>query len=534
MNLETLAYFHFLRPAFLWLLLPFVLVIYYNWYKAKKQQQGLHTIPKHLREILTVGEKKWRNNLPLKLLFVACLVGIVIIAGPSWTKQPSPFGEDKADLVLVLDASSSMNETDVAPNRLDLAKFKLMDLVAQRGGGRTALVIYSGSAHVAMPLTKDTKVFESLLQSVSSKMMPREGKFAEYSLPVIDKLTSQSSFGTSVLLVTDGLSQKASDDFSKYFAQSSNQLLIWGIGDTSKQAPIAFEESQLKSVASQSGGDFITVTTDNKDVKRVLNKIETHLQMSDESVMPWKDSGYPLVFVLALIYLMWFRKGWMVKWCLLGAVSMSGLAPNNAMASEWQFIDLWMTKDQQGQRLYQNDEFFKAAQTFESSEWKAISYYRSSHYDLAQQYFGRIDSLSAQFGVATALAHQREYVAARKAFQLIVDREPDFPGAQQNLDLMQSIIDQIDQFSESQSNTLERQNSRELDDQPQTSEGAETQVTQEQLIAETLSSEEILNDPEMNKLWMQRVESNLATFLASKFYYQLQEGTATAELTNEQ
>lgn len=533
MNIELFNQFHFLRPQMLWLLLPFALVIYLNWSRVKKQQQGLQRIPEHLRKVLQVGDHKWLGNLPIKVITLACIIAVVILAGPSWTKQPSPFGEDKADLIVVLDASSSMLQSDVAPSRLALAKFKLQDLMTLRSGGRTALIVYSGSAHIAMPLTKDVKVFESLFSAIDPKLMPREGKFAEYTLPLIDSLTKNELRMTTVLFVTDAISQQGQEQIEQYFSQRKHQLIIWGMGDNDKPSGIPFESKSLEQVAARTGGYYRTVTADNKDVEQVLRKINSQMQISEESVMPWKDSGYPLTFVLAAIYLMWFRKGWMVKWCLVATVGLTGLMPTSAMANDWSFADLWLTQDQQGQRLYQQGQYKQAADVFESSKWKAVSHFHAGNYLLAQQYFQRTDDLFSRFGAATALAHQREYIAAKKAFKSIVEQDPSYPGAQHNLELMEAIIAQIDMQSESQASNAERQNSRELGDAPKTSEGAETQVQQDQLIQATLTSEQILNDEEANQMWMRRVDSDLSGFLASKFDFQLKEGKATSEVQDE-
>ncbi|WP_295890506.1 VWA domain-containing protein [uncultured Vibrio sp.] len=534
MNVDLINQFHFLRPQLLWLVIPFALVIYFNWKHVQKRQQNIKGIPEHLRRVLVIGETRWMQNLPIKVISLASILAIIILAGPSWTKQPSPFGEDKADLIILLDASSSMLQSDVAPSRLALAKFKLQDLIDSREGGRAALITYSGSAHIAMPLTKDTQVFEALFDAIEPTLMPRDGKFAQYALPLVDKLTKKDKRTTTVLLVTDALTQQSQKKITNYFNNRPHQLVIWGMGDSDKPSAIPFESDLLAQVASDSGGKFFAVTHDNRDVDKVLAKIESHLQVSEDNVMPWKDSGYPVTFMLAAIYLMWFRKGWMVKWCLLATVSLSGLMPHTAMASDWVFIDLWLTKDQQGKILYEDKNYRQAAEMFESTKWKAISYYQAGHYSLAQQYFLRTDDLFGRFGAATALMHQREYVAARKAFTAIVEQDPAYPGAQENLDLVKAIIAQIDMQSESQSNNAERQSSRELGDEPKTSEGPETKVQEEQLIQTTLTSEQILNDEDSSQLWMRRVESDISGFLASKFDFQLQEGVATLEVQDDE
>ncbi|GAL12118.1 TPR domain protein in aerotolerance operon [Vibrio astriarenae] len=157
MDYALLTQFHFLRPEWLWALLPIFLLVAYR-FRMSTQPKWIDILPTHLREALTIGEQGWKRQLPLKLLALLMSLATIIAAGPTWQREPSPFGEDKAALVIVLDVSESMLETDVAPSRLMRAKQKIRDLLAIRGGGRNALVVYAGSAHLTMPLTQDIAV----------------------------------------------------------------------------------------------------------------------------------------------------------------------------------------------------------------------------------------------------------------------------------------------------------------------------------------------------------------------------------------
>ncbi len=99
---------------------------------------------------LTIGETGWRKQLPLKLLMVIVTIAIIICAGPTWQREASPFGEDKASMLVVLDNSDSMLAKDLPPSRLERSKQKIRDLLMAYKGSNTGLVVYAGSAHVAM------------------------------------------------------------------------------------------------------------------------------------------------------------------------------------------------------------------------------------------------------------------------------------------------------------------------------------------------------------------------------------------------
>ena len=64
------------------------------------------------------------------------MIASLALAGPTWKREPTPFSEDQAPLVIALDVSSSMEMTDIQPSRLQRAQQKVRDLLALRSGAR--------------------------------------------------------------------------------------------------------------------------------------------------------------------------------------------------------------------------------------------------------------------------------------------------------------------------------------------------------------------------------------------------------------
>ena len=132
-------------------------------------------IAPHLLEHLRVDAADRFRVRPIHLTSLAMLLGTLAVAGPTWDRELSPFAEDTAPLVIVLDVSQSMNAVDVQPTRLERAKQKVRDLLELRPGARTALVAYSGSAHTVLPLSDDATMFEAFLDGLDTDVMPRPG-----------------------------------------------------------------------------------------------------------------------------------------------------------------------------------------------------------------------------------------------------------------------------------------------------------------------------------------------------------------------
>ncbi|MDX2321620.1 MAG: VWA domain-containing protein [Moritella sp.] len=540
--------------------MPFVLFFVINFQQKKSQEAGLKDFPPHLLAALTVGEQGWKKLLPLKLWGFLVVLAIIIAAGPSWLRQASPFGEDTAPLVIVLDVSESMLQQDIQPSRLVRAKQKISDLLALREGGSTALVVYAGSAHTAMALTRDNAIFTPLLQAVSPKIMPRQGKFAEYSLANIDALlAAERSKGNpgSVLLITDGLGSDTKARFVDYFNASINTnttnadsnlnsqqsrplLLVLGVGNSEQAVSVPFDADALKSLAKNASGYYQSISGDNSDVEWIQANIQQFMLLSNDNVQPWADMGYNLVFLLALLFLLWFRRGWTINWSLQSVLLLFALtylpAPpvlanaaseqmtnsvKEGLQPKWRFADLWMTADQQGQYYFNRGDYAQAAVRFDDLMWKASAYYFAEEFDLARRYFMRVDNPIAQFGAASALAQSREYIAARNLFKQIVKEHPDYLQAAHNLAIVQKIIDDINRMSESQTDN-ENEASKELGDQPQTSDGAEKMLRQDQLIKESYNAEQLLQDDALNQAWMKRVQGDPERFIKTKFSQQLQ------------
>jgi len=163
--------YHFLRPLFLWFAVPSLLVWLGLWRQQDNVGSWVQVIDKHLLEHLIVGESNRPPLRPIHLLFFLWVVTSIVLAGPTWETEPSPFSDDEAGLVVLLKVSGTMLATDVQPSRIDRAKLKLRDLLQAREGAATGLIVYSGSAHLVMPLTRDDRIISAMAEDLTPDLM---------------------------------------------------------------------------------------------------------------------------------------------------------------------------------------------------------------------------------------------------------------------------------------------------------------------------------------------------------------------------
>lgn len=550
---QIVTQFHFIRPLWLLALLPMGLLLLLR-FRHDSRPEWKDVLPKHLREALTIGERGWKKQLPLKLLMVIVFIAIIICAGPTWQRQASPFGEDKATMLVVLDNSESMLQTDLPPSRLERSKQKIRDLLALRKDGKTGLIVFAGSAHIAMPVTQDNQVFNPFLAAISPEIMPVEGKSAQTALPLIENQLGDQ-LGATVLLVTDGVTPNTIEQYSAFFSQNPYQLLILAAGNSDVKSNNPVDIASLKELASKTGGRLVEVSVDNGDVVKLSNLVERNMQLNGESSMPWKDMGYGLLFPIAIIMMLWFRKGWLVQWSVILLVGLGTLTPNSAMAEPvyskaeteqvveevtWQdtaaqwWWDLWLTPDQQGQRWFNQQEYLKAAKHFQDPLRKGTAYYYVTEYKLAHSAFLQMENSYGLYNAASALARQREYLAARDLLASLLE-EPNLDqelkaDIEHNLQVLKSIVDEINRVSESQAGTTDGpEESFELDeDKPRTADGAEEETIAGLMLKEKLNANEILGSEELADKWLRRVEADPKYFLRAKFQIQLREQSHTA------
>src|SRR5262249_4015088 len=139
--------FHLLRPWWLLALVPTALVLALILRRDRPEVQWGGVIAPHLlKHLIVTPQGRWRIR-PVWLVGAALALPIVGLAGPTWRREPPPFVEDKAPLMIALDVSASMGQPDVPPTRLERAKQKVRDLLAARAGARTGLIAYAGTAH---------------------------------------------------------------------------------------------------------------------------------------------------------------------------------------------------------------------------------------------------------------------------------------------------------------------------------------------------------------------------------------------------
>jgi Ca-activated chloride channel family protein len=300
--------FHFLRPTMLLSLLPLLLVWWALWRGQDHYGKLKKVVAPHLLEHLVVSDGKANRLRPVQLLSAVWIITVLALAGPAWEREPAPFADDDAGLIVLLKVSGTMLGTDVQPSRLGRAKHKLRDLLQAREGLSTGLIVYSGSAHLVMPLTRDDRIVTAMAEDLTPELMPVDGDALAEALTLAESVLERAGVAGSVLVIADSVAPAQAAALRSQGSSVPVQFLAMN-------SPAGPLDPGLESAASALGGPLLRLSVDDTDVQRATQRAQSNFKSVAGSAGGdrWRDGGYLLLPLIALLALMWSRRGWVVR-----------------------------------------------------------------------------------------------------------------------------------------------------------------------------------------------------------------------------
>ncbi len=472
-----LADFHFLRSEWLWaipLVIIFAIMLSRRQLAAGSWQRVVD--PALLPFVLA---RKAASNLSYRwwLLALGGVIAVLALAGPSWERVEQPVFRSEQAVVIALDLSRSMDAQDVAPSRLTRARLKILDILAARSAGQSALVVFSSNAFTVTPLTTDSDTVATLVNSLSTDIMPSRGSYPVAAIEKGLQLLQQAGVGFGeVLLITDGGTSPAAEDAARTVLDNGYTLSVLGVG-TAEGAPIPragggfvtdragnvaiprLQIRQLQRLARAGGGDYVTLTTDNSDIERLLSAEVQAGSTAGQShaTDQWQEEGPWLVLLLLPFAALAFRKG-LVFCFLLCTISIA----QPVFAFEWN--DLWLNADQQGQKKLREGLADEAALLFENRQWRSVASYEAGQYAESAAGFAENGNAESLYNLGNAMARLGEFEPAIDAYNESLELRPGDEDTTYNRNLVAQLLQQ-----------QQEQNQQEGGEQSESESGGESE-----------------------------------------------------------
>lgn len=425
--------FHFLRPMWFLALIPSILILVALWYHQKRASSWDAVFDRQLLASLWLEPPGRRSRAPLILLGIGWLLVILALAGPVWERLPEPVWRTTASRILILDLSASMAATDLAPSRLERARFKINDILEKSAEGRIGMVVFAGEPHIVAPLTEDTATITNLLSALNTEIIPKPGNTGATALQMAGSLLQQAGLPSGdLLLISDGLDDiSTSLTVARDLYETGYRLSVLALGTTQS------DTVTLQELATAGGGAFSRLTPDDHDLESVLLELDQdslQQERTDTGAKRWIERGVWLLPLLLILGAASFRSGWLSAFLLIL------MLPPPVQAFEWR--DLWLRSDQQAADALARGQPDVAARQFADPAWRGMALYQAGDYAGAAKAFAASDTVNADYNRGNALAKAGQLEMAAQAYRNVLQHTPDHEDAKVNLALVEQLMQQ--------------------------------------------------------------------------------------------
>lgn len=551
--------FHFLRPEYLWLLVPAFIALILGLITIRRQEKWQKNIAPHLRKyVIHKGSEKKIKGLRIFTIIIIALA-VLGLAGPAWEKIQIPGQILETPVVIVLDLSQSMMAEDLQPNRLERAKFKIYDLLKANPQARIALIGFAGTAHTIVPLTADYSILKSHIDGLRPGIMPVGGTNLQEAIQLADTLMLPVKAPGRIIIFTDDFTDETLSIIKNQIINNKAVIDILPVNTVAgadiinpetklpfknKQGKVvhsSLNQSVLKKLSALDNVNVHSLTLDNSDMQLLAKLIKDKLSFREketEKEDEWEDRGLIFIIPLAFLVLLWFRKGWVIY----SLVLMINLTACNDVDTS--FNDLFVTKDYQAQREFDKGKYEEAAKLFQSPIHQGVAWYKAGRYEEAIKAFEQDSSAVGAYNLGLAYFKNGDYDQAAVAFENALELNPQMGDAAKNKELIQQLItdteeplsDEAQEFKEKKA-AKNRQN-KDMEDlggggQEATKKDMEKERKEETAATGKRKGKEMEDVPEnfesgkgkgLENIYMQRIDDDPSLFLKRKFRYQLKKG----------
>lgn len=262
-------------------------------------------------------------RLKMVLLLAAFAFILIALVRPQWDRETQDIRRSGLDIAICIDASKSMEATDIVPNRMQRAKDQIAAFIDEQQGDRVAVIPFAGTAFVQCPLTDDYEAAKMLLSSLDTNSVPVWGTDIGRALKTARTVFDKNTKTRIVVLISDGEDLSASGiKAARELAQQGIIVYSMGVGtpegakvrlsgddtaDSNDQNEVVskLDNKTLEKIASVTGGEFFMITPAQDEIAAILRHIASleRSRLSSVRLSLYKEQ-YHLFAIGALLLLL--------------------------------------------------------------------------------------------------------------------------------------------------------------------------------------------------------------------------------------
>lgn len=243
----------------------------------------------HLKQLSNQNVEPQTVNLAL--LWLMWIMMVVAISGPRWVGNPEPIKREGRNIMLALDLSGSMQQSDMKINgrpvtRLTIVKNAAQSFIRQRKGDRLGLVLFGSNAYLQTPLTFDRQTILHMLHDATVGLAGQTTSIGDAIALSVKRLAKTPKDSRVLILLTDGANNSGNiEPMQAAKIAKKYGIKIYTIGLGAEQlvmrtvfGPQAYNPSQdldetvLKKISKLTGGEYFRAK-DSQQLKNIYNKI---------------------------------------------------------------------------------------------------------------------------------------------------------------------------------------------------------------------------------------------------------------------
>jgi len=262
-------------PLWLLLLLPAAAALGASWLRGEGRRSALAYPAARLLAPKSSGSGTVRL-VPLALKALALLLCVVALARPQKVLRQAASLSSGVDILLVLDASTSMRALDFDPyDRMTAAKNAARSFIERRVSDRIGVLVFAGVPLLMCPLTLDYGAVLEFLSDVQAGMTQTDGTAIGDGLTAaVGHIKDAQAKSKVLILLTDGSNNTGLvDPLTAAKAAKTYGIKVYTIGTGRRgaavvpvddpnygrrmvQIPDELDEDGLTKIASETGGRY--------------------------------------------------------------------------------------------------------------------------------------------------------------------------------------------------------------------------------------------------------------------------------------